>query len=73
MGYVLGVISIGFICLTALVIIFPHSFIDLEFSQEVQEHQSPLLDSLMKMVSWFGYFQGSADQRAFSGFVLFLF
>jgi len=58
-GYVLGAIGIGFIMLTVLVIIFPHSFIDVQFSQEVQEDQNPLLDSLMKFVSWFGYFPGS--------------
>jgi membrane-associated phospholipid phosphatase len=58
--YVLGIICLGFIALTILVIIFPHSFIDREFSEEVQEHQNPTLDTLMKMVSWFGYFPGSA-------------
>jgi undecaprenyl-diphosphatase len=57
---VLGIIAFGFVVLAILVIIFPHSFIDREFSQEVQEHQNPLLDTLMKTVSWFGFFPGSA-------------
>ena len=57
---VLGVICIGFLALTALVIIFPHSLIDSAFSRELQEHQNPFLDTLMKLVSWFGYFPGSA-------------
>jgi undecaprenyl-diphosphatase len=58
-GYVLGVISIGFILLTISIFIFPHSFIDLAFSQEVQEFQNPFLDSSMKLVSWFGNSPGS--------------
>lgn len=58
-GYVLGIISIGFIWLTISIFIFPHSFIDLAFSQEVQEFQNPFLDSLMKLVSWFGNSPGS--------------
>ncbi|MDB5156058.1 MAG: phosphatase family protein [Mucilaginibacter sp.] len=45
----------GFILLTVFVLIFPSSFIDREFSEEVQEHQYPLLDTAMKLVSWFGY------------------
>jgi len=53
--YVVGIISLGFIGLCILVLIFPHSFIDTEFSSEVQEHQSPALDSLMKWISWPGY------------------
>lgn len=43
-----------FLLLTAFVLILPKSFIDLEFSEEVQEHPSPWLDALMKGVSWFG-------------------
>jgi undecaprenyl-diphosphatase len=69
-AYVLGVISVGFIILTVLVIIFPHSFIDQEFSEEVQEHRSPFLDNLMKLVSWFGYFPGSVIS-VFSAALLF--
>ncbi|MCP9234730.1 phosphatase PAP2 family protein [Lewinella sp. JB7] len=32
----------------------PTSLMDVEFSEEVQEHQSPVLDALMKGISWFG-------------------
>ncbi|HEY2581307.1 MAG TPA: phosphatase PAP2 family protein [Mucilaginibacter sp.] len=71
-AYVLGTISVGFIILTALVVVFPRPFIDLEFSQEVQEHQTPLLDNLMKFVSWFGYFPGSAIS-VLSAALLFLY
>lgn len=35
-------------------LILPKSLIDLEFSEEVQENQSPLLNSFMVGVSWFG-------------------
>ncbi|BAU52592.1 phosphatase PAP2 family protein [Mucilaginibacter gotjawali] len=59
-NFVLGSISAGFVALTILIIIFPHSFVDLKFSQEMQEHQNPFLDATMKTASWFGYFPGSA-------------
>jgi len=70
MSYVLGGIGIGFILLTITIFIFPHSFIDLEFSQEVQEFQNPLLDSVMKLVSWFGNSPGSII-TVLSGALLF--
>lgn len=50
---VLGLTTL-FLLLTAFVWLLPTSLIDLEFSEEVQEHTFPLLDSLMKGVSWFG-------------------
>lgn len=43
-----------FLLLTAFVLILPKSWMDLELSEEVQEHPSPRLDALMKGVSWFG-------------------
>lgn len=55
MLYVLGFITLGFIALTILVSLFPASYIDREFSEEVQEYQNPVLDVVMKTVSWFGY------------------
>ncbi|MHB1177405.1 MAG: phosphatase PAP2 family protein [Daejeonella sp.] len=53
--YVLGGIFLGFILLTFLVSLFPNSLVDREFSEEIQEHQYPLLDALMKIISWPGY------------------
>ncbi len=50
---VLGLLS-GFILLTLFVSLLPPTWIDIEFSEEVQEHHNPLLDTLMKAVSWFG-------------------
>lgn len=70
MAYVLGGIALGFVLLTISIFIFPHSFIDLEFSQEVQEYQNPFLDSLMKAVSWFGNSPGSTI-TVLSGTMLF--
>jgi undecaprenyl-diphosphatase len=53
--YVIGLILIGFAFLTFLVCTFPASVIDRTFSEELQENQNPLLDIVMKTVSWFGY------------------
>ncbi|CAN5400454.1 phosphatase PAP2 family protein [soil metagenome] len=58
-AYVLGLIAAGFVALTILILIFPHSFVDVAFSREMQEDQNPFLDSVMKLVSWFGYNPGS--------------
>jgi len=55
MLYVIGLIGIGFLLLTAFVFFFPSSVIDREFSEEVQEHHNQLLDTAMKAISWFGY------------------
>jgi membrane-associated phospholipid phosphatase len=55
MLWLLAVIAIGFVVLTIFVLLFPSSFIDREFSQEVQEHSNPFLDTLMKAISSFGY------------------
>lgn len=52
--YVLGTLLIGFILLTLIVLQFPFSIIDREFSEEIQEHQFPILDFTMKLISWFG-------------------
>ncbi|ASU34068.1 phosphatase PAP2 family protein [Mucilaginibacter xinganensis] len=60
MVYVIGGIIVGFLLLTAFVIIFQTTFIDKEFSEEIQEHQNPFLDTAMKFVSWFGYMPNAA-------------
>ncbi|WP_051189709.1 phosphatase PAP2 family protein [Daejeonella oryzae] len=52
---VLTVLLVGFISLTILISFFPNSIIDTTFSEEVQEHQHPILDSIMKGISFFGY------------------
>ncbi len=52
--YVVLSLSLLFLLLTAFVALLPMTFIDLEFSEEVQEDNFPLLDALMRGVSWFG-------------------
>ncbi len=52
--YLVSGLALLFLLLTAFVALLPTTFIDLEFSEEVQEDNFPLLDSLMKAVSWFG-------------------
>ncbi len=52
--YVVLGLAVVFVLLTVFVLLLPHSLIDLEFSEEVQEHNFPLLDMLMRGVSWFG-------------------
>jgi len=53
--YVLGSIFLGFLFLTIMVSLFPVSLLDREFSEELQEHQNPMLNGLMKIISWPGY------------------
>ena len=52
---VLALLFFGFITLTILISFFPDSIIDRGFSESLQEHQNPVLDSLMKGISSFGY------------------
>lgn len=52
--YVVGGIFIAFVLLTILVMYTTLPF-DREFSIEIQEHQNPFLDILMRAVSWPGY------------------
>ncbi|MEO8794809.1 MAG: phosphatase PAP2 family protein [Daejeonella sp.] len=55
LGRVLALLLVGFIALSVFISFFPNSIVDREFSEEVQEHQNVFLDSIMKMISWFGY------------------
>ncbi|TKB97583.1 phosphatase PAP2 family protein [Pedobacter cryophilus] len=48
------IICVGFLILTLLVITSPTSWIDLKFTEEIQEHQNQSLYFFMKVVSWFG-------------------
>jgi undecaprenyl-diphosphatase len=51
---------------------FPPSVIDLEFSEEIQEHQFPLLDFVMKAVSYPGYMPYAAIMVAVTALVFFI-
>jgi membrane-associated phospholipid phosphatase len=58
--------------LTAFVYFLPLSVIDREFSEEVEEHQNPFLDSVMKLISWFGYMPNSPIIVLATAFVFYL-
>jgi membrane-associated phospholipid phosphatase len=73
LALVLLIISIGFVALTVLVMLYPTSFIDVEFSKEVQEHQNKFLDTLMYLISVPGYMPESPIMIVCTSLVLFLF
>jgi membrane-associated phospholipid phosphatase len=73
LALVLLIISIGFVALTILVVLYPSSFIDVEFSKEVQEHQNKFLDSAMYLISVPGYMPESPIMIVFTSLVLFLY
>jgi membrane-associated phospholipid phosphatase len=70
--YVLGSIVTGFILLTLIVLHFKVSVVDLEFSEELQEHQYPVLDLGMKLISWFGYMPYSLFMVLISALAFYL-
>ncbi|MDB5128546.1 phosphatase PAP2 family protein [Mucilaginibacter sp.] len=72
MLYVIGTITVGFLLLTAFVFFLPLSIIDREFSEEVQEHQNQFLDTVMKVISWFGYMPNSPIIVLGTAFMFFL-
>ena len=53
--YLLFISAIGFLGLTAMVVIYPPTEIDKWFSLEIQEHSCPLFDRFMFAVSTVGY------------------
>jgi undecaprenyl-diphosphatase len=71
--YVLGSIFLAFLVLTILVSSFPVFTIDREFSEEIQEHQHPILDLLMKAISWPGTAPQSAVLVLCTSLIFFLF
>ena len=70
-SYTLILISLGFLVLTIVVIFIPTTVLDIDFSKEFQEHQNPLLDKCMELLSWFGYTKGALI-TVFSSALLFL-
>lgn len=54
------IIVIAFIALTIIVLLDPLPGIDREFSAEVQEHSNPMLNTIMRALSWAGYMPNSA-------------
>jgi undecaprenyl-diphosphatase len=55
LAYILITIVVGFLVLSLLVSFFPASVIDRDFSEEIQEHQNPFLNFVMKAASYPGY------------------
>ena len=71
--YLFGTVIVGFIILTLIVLAFPITGLDREFSEELQEYQLPFLDWLMKFVSWFGYMPYSLFTVLFAAGTFYLF
>ena len=71
--YFLGLILLGFILLTTTILFFPYSYIDREFSEEVQEHAHPVLDTIMKGISVFGYVPLSIIMAAIISLIFYFF
>jgi membrane-associated phospholipid phosphatase len=71
--YLLGSIGTGFLLLTIFVMLVPAPLLDREFSHELQEHQNPLLDSMMAAISWFGYPLYAAIMVTGTAFIFFIF
>ncbi len=72
LGRVLALLLLGFIALSVFISFFPNSIVDREFSEEVQEHQNIFLDTLMKMISWFGIMPFSLIMVLVVAFIFYL-
>lgn len=70
---VLIIISLGFVALTVLVILYPTSGLDIEFSKEIQEHQNKFLDTLMYVISLPGYMPEAPIMIICTSLLLFIF
>lgn len=73
MLFVIGALAIGFLLLTAFVFFFPISFVDREFSEEVQEHHNQLLDTVMKAISWVGYMPAAPIMVVGTALIFYIF
>ena len=71
--WVLIIIGAGFLALTTLVIIYPTSLVDVEFSKEVQEHQNKFLDTSMSVISMPGYMPESPIMVVATALIFYLF
>lgn len=70
---ILTLITIGFITLTGLVMFFPSSWLDFEFSEEIQEHHNLVFDFLMRAISYFGEIWISVPLVLISSLLMFLY
>jgi len=69
----MAAITVGFVLLTVFVYFDPASVFDLNFSKEVQEHQNPVLDSIMEAISWPGYVPASPVIVLCTALIFFIF
>ena len=56
---VIILLLVGFFALTAFVVMAGVTFVDLEITEEIQEHNNIFFDVAMEFVSWFGKFPQS--------------
>lgn len=59
MFLVIGIICLGFTILSIYVAYNSTDNFDESFSRHIQAHQNPTLDTVMQIISWFGYSPGS--------------
>jgi membrane-associated phospholipid phosphatase len=69
---VIIIISIGFLALSAFIAHFPTTLLDEHFSEKIQSFQNPTLNTVMEMISWFGYFPGSIVMVALAALVFLI-
>jgi len=69
----IAILAAGFLLISIFVFYFPLSFIDRGFSEEVQKHTSPVLDTAMKAISWLGYMPNSLIVVMITALMFFLF
>ena len=70
---VIAVLAAGFLLTSIFVLHFPVSVADREFSGEVQEHTSPILDAVMVAISWLGYMPNTLFVVLGTALLFFLF
>lgn len=70
---VLSVITLGFIALSIIVAVYPTLAIDIKFSREIQEHQNPLIDRFMYLISTPGYMPESVILVTVTSLLFFIF
>lgn len=69
----ISVLLLGFLILTGIILAFPHSLLDREFSEEVQKYQHPGLDAIMKAISAVGVFPISLIMVLITAAIFYMF
>jgi len=69
----IAILAGGFLLISIYVFCFPVSFVDREFSEEVQEHTAPILDTTMRAISCLGYMPNSLIVVLATALIFFLF